>query len=194
MQVNACFAFASALAAEPTVHDDARHADIMVCCIHALRAHAADEYVPFFACRLLHQLLIDQPVNTAEAWRLGAFPLLVQVSKFHKKRRDLMVQCLQALTILVAHARPAGFASMLSAADAVAAMCATIAVLHAHPVHFAVQNVACKLVNDLAHGAPEVAAAGAEAGAMEAMVDALNAFQLLTACSFPLLPARRFQI
>ena len=82
LQANACNALAalSNVAGLPrqTVPDNTWHADAVFCVVRALKTHAADADVQQLACSALTNLTHAQPVNIADARRLGALPCFLR--------------------------------------------------------------------------------------------------------------------
>ena len=176
MQIGALGALGSVLAKSPAVQDGALIADTLRYVVRALRPACvqADESVQHRACEVLFRLTKDRPRSAVEAWRLGAFPLLCNILAAHKMQPAYLSDCLLAATILlVGRNEVDSNLPPLSAADAKAATCATLATMRACPAHMLVQKAACALVSELA---VDSAVAAAEAGAMEAMVLVLDAF------------------
>ena len=127
------------------------------------------------ACNAFVQLTEKQPVNSAEAWRLGAFPLLMQSLEMHKLQSGVVVQCLVAVRCMMQGRQRAGLDFMLSTAEAQQAVRASLAVMQAHPADFCVQSAACTILGTLADTSPQLAVVAAEAGALEAVVLAMRA-------------------
>ena len=175
LQANACYALDSVLPMQPTVRDDARHGGAVLHVVRALQSRAAAEYLQFCACAALSRLTAYQPLNAAEAWGLGAFQLLLQTLETHRMSARVQERCLIAADFLVLGVRSAALAVTPSVADANTAVCAAISAVRAHPANLSVQNAACRVVNEIALTAPQLAITAAEAGAMEAMVHALRA-------------------
>ena len=173
LQANACRALAAVLPAEPTADDDAQHAGAVSCVVHALRTHPADASVQSGASFALMRRMMHQPVNAAEALQLGAFPLLLKSLQVHSMRADVLRHCFNAASFLVEGVRSAG---MLPKSEAEAVMRASLTAMRTHPACAEVQGAACGLLSELSVGKPQLAAAAAEAGAIEAVVHALHAF------------------
>ena len=183
LQESALYALAAMLSAEPNIDDDAHHAGAVSCAVHALQAHAGDAGVLKSACAVLHRLVVDQPVNAAEAWHLGAFPLLMNNAEVHLMQFDVCGPCLSVARHLIPVASSAGPAHVQSEADVKAAVRATLAVVRSHPAQEHLQVDACSFVcrlmcircSDGSLVCPRLVVAAAEAGAMDVMVHALRA-------------------
>ena len=183
LQAHAYDALAVMLPSEPTADNYARLPGAVSCIIHALRSHAAVESVQLHACKVLELLTKNQPGNAAEAWRLGAFPLLISTLEVHKMQPAVLEQCLAAACDMIYERRStAGSACTPTPADTKAAVSAFVAAMGAFPARRTFYAVACGLVSKLAFFDAPLAVAAAEAGAMEAMVHALKSSAPWTAC------------
>ena len=169
---SAFFALQATLS-DTTVDDDGQHDGAVSYVIHALRAHSAHDEVQRYGCMSLCKLISYQPVNAAEAWRLGALPHLLTILEVHSTNTDNLRECFAAARTLVLAVRGS---LMPSEADAAAAALATIAAMRAHPSEPDVQYDACGLLDELALTAPRLAVILAEAGAMEALVNVVREF------------------
>jgi hypothetical protein len=96
LQRHGCFAL-SRLLPTPSPDNDAKHAGAVACVVNALRAHGAEVHLQKNACTALFRLVEDQPLNSAEAFRLGAIPALCEVFETHKTQLNVVEPCLKVL-------------------------------------------------------------------------------------------------